>query len=247
MSNNSHIVRAATVPGTNDGSFAPHRQAEGDPDQVLSAEAAGQRYLRHLTAVEEQIRTVDEQRMQLMARVHTLHLAQTAAELVAENPDATCLELVSWSEEVDDFGGFEITYGEVTGADGCRLDGLSGYGGSMSSTNLHADQPWAEAYIDGPGENWDGTLDLRKLIVAGQRVAQQLDDQATSNHLEKVCAEAGLETMADILDIVRNREEVLDARLEELTADDITDMYDSWVGPAVDGIERSLLGDEDDE
>lgn len=31
-------VRGQTVPGTNDGSFAPHRKSEADPAQVLSAE-----------------------------------------------------------------------------------------------------------------------------------------------------------------------------------------------------------------
>ncbi len=39
MSNDQHIVRGATVAGTNDGSFAPHRQAEADDARILPTDA----------------------------------------------------------------------------------------------------------------------------------------------------------------------------------------------------------------
>ena len=36
MSNDQHIVRGATVPGTNDGSFAPQHKREGDPGMLVA-------------------------------------------------------------------------------------------------------------------------------------------------------------------------------------------------------------------
>ena len=35
---NDHIVRGATTPGTNNGSFAPHHKAEADPAAVTATD-----------------------------------------------------------------------------------------------------------------------------------------------------------------------------------------------------------------
>lgn len=65
------------------------------------------------------------------------------------------------------------------------------------------------------------------------------------DHLAAIAAEAGLEVMDQILGIVSDREEVPDEVLLRLTADDMTALYEGFVGPAVDRVEKSLLGDYD--
>lgn len=58
------------------------------------------------------------------------------------------------------------------------------------------------------------------------------------------CAQAGLEAMAGILVIVRDRENVDEQALLELAPEQVTDLYDSFVGPAVDAVEDDLLGEQ---
>lgn len=59
-------------------------------------------------------------------------------------------------------------------------------------------------------------------------------------HLDRISKEAGLEVMADILGILYNRETVTHERLLKLTAEDVEDLYDRYVGPAIDDIEDAL-------
>lgn len=56
------------------------------------------------------------------------------------------------------------------------------------------------------------------------------------------CHAAGLRVMLEVLDVVADRETVPTARLDALGPVDVADLYDMYVGPAVDGIEGLLLG-----
>lgn len=60
--------------------------------------------------------------------------------------------------------------------------------------------------------------------------------------VEAACAEAGLQVMAQVLSIVAEREEVPMETLAALTPEEIYDLYEGWIGPAVDKVENSLLG-----
>jgi hypothetical protein len=62
------------------------------------------------------------------------------------------------------------------------------------------------------------------------------------NHIDKIANEAGYAAMgsAGILGIVADREYAHKDALLALTADDVTDLYERFVGPAVDAIEDSL-------
>jgi hypothetical protein len=64
-------------------------------------------------------------------------------------------------------------------------------------------------------------------------------------HIETICEEAMLGVMVQVLEIVRDREEVPEESLLGLDADDVTEMYEGWIGPAIDRLEKSLLGDYD--
>ncbi|MBO0676819.1 hypothetical protein JRC04_05020 [Mycolicibacterium sp. S2-37] len=63
-------------------------------------------------------------------------------------------------------------------------------------------------------------------------------------HVEKIATEAGYAVMgrSGILGILVDRETVSAQRILALTDDDVDRLYDSFVGPAVDGIEDELLG-----
>jgi hypothetical protein len=67
--------------------------------------------------------------------------------------------------------------------------------------------------------------------------------KAVLHHIAKIADEAGYEVMGvdGILGILYNRESVPDELLLALTADDVDNLYDSFVGKAVDAIEDSLL------
>ena len=59
--------------------------------------------------------------------------------------------------------------------------------------------------------------------------------------IQATCAEAGLEVMAEVLSIVWNREEVPVEVLTGLDASQVSDLYEMFVGPAVDRVEAYLL------
>lgn len=57
------------------------------------------------------------------------------------------------------------------------------------------------------------------------------------------CEQAGAGIMVHVLSILMDRGEVGAAAIEALTPEDIVEHYDAWIGPAIDNMERSLLGD----
>jgi hypothetical protein len=61
-------------------------------------------------------------------------------------------------------------------------------------------------------------------------------------HIDKIANQAGYAAMgsAGILGILADREALPENVLLALTADDVNDLYDAFVGPAVDAIEDSL-------
>ena len=61
-------------------------------------------------------------------------------------------------------------------------------------------------------------------------------------HLDRIATEAGLVVMDSegILGIIADRETVSYDTLLALTADNVTDLYHTYIGPAIDGIEDSL-------
>ena len=64
-------------------------------------------------------------------------------------------------------------------------------------------------------------------------------------HIETICEEAGLGVMVQVFEIVRDREEVPEEAILGLDAEDVTQLYDAWIGPAIDNVEKSMLGDFD--
>lgn len=67
------------------------------------------------------------------------------------------------------------------------------------------------------------------------------EHQRAAAHLTAICAEAGLSSFRAVLDFVIDRDQVPDAALLALTEQDITDLYDGLLAPAVDLIEGALL------
>lgn len=59
--------------------------------------------------------------------------------------------------------------------------------------------------------------------------------------IAKNCADAGLEVMEQIIGILYNRETVTPEVLLALTPEQITDIYNYTLGPAIDRIENDLL------
>lgn len=59
------------------------------------------------------------------------------------------------------------------------------------------------------------------------------------------CEQVGAGIMVHVLSILMDRGEIGAAAIEALTPEDIVEHYDAWIGPAIDNMERSLLGDFD--
>lgn len=61
-------------------------------------------------------------------------------------------------------------------------------------------------------------------------------------HIDRIADEAGYEVMNSegILGILYNREVLSDEQFLALTAEDVNELYDRFIGPAVDGIEEVL-------
>lgn len=52
--------------------------------------------------------------------------------------------------------------------------------------------------------------------------------------------QAGLEVMGHIIGILRNREELDEQVLRDLTPEDLSEAYDRFIGPAIDGLQAEL-------
>lgn len=63
-------------------------------------------------------------------------------------------------------------------------------------------------------------------------------------HLHDICTKAGLGVMAGVLSVVRDRETVEDATLLSCSSEDVTAFYEMYIGPAIDHVERRLLGED---
>lgn len=67
------------------------------------------------------------------------------------------------------------------------------------------------------------------------------------SHIETICKTAGLEVMAQVFEIIRERETsdeaVTAAALLALTPADVADYYEGWLAPAIDRIEIGILPD----
>lgn len=59
-------------------------------------------------------------------------------------------------------------------------------------------------------------------------------------HIEQVCADAGLGVMVQVYEIIRDRESVPDSTLLDLTTEDVTEHYWSMIGPAIDHVETFM-------
>ena len=64
---------------------------------------------------------------------------------------------------------------------------------------------------------------------------RSIDSGDVFGHFDRIAAEAGLEIMSDVFGILWNRE-VIKEQLA-LTADDVVDLYELFIGPAIDEIE----------
>lgn len=84
-----------------------------------------------------------------------------------------------------------------------------------------------------------GTLVCIRLVISMKAVTMSLSPVST--HIANISREAGLGVMEQILTIVSDREEVSDEALLALTSKDLVALYDGFVGPAVDRVERSLM------
>lgn len=224
------------------GKFAGHVQGEGDADQVLAAEPApGERYAARREVLNSQLDDIERQRDRAYAKLNTYAFADVAAQVLADHPEATSMTLLSWAEESPDGGAYDVTHGAILDAAGNELGEAPE--GCMSSTQLQSAQPWEAAYIERPDKgDWGGTLDLHKLVEIGEQVgeANRVDD-----HIQQICEEAGYGTMADILQVSRERGDLEDETYLAVTAADLEGLWDGYVGPAIDDVERSIRGDYD--
>ena len=59
-------------------------------------------------------------------------------------------------------------------------------------------------------------------------------------HLANITKEAGLKMMSGVFDVLIDRETIPAATLLRLTSDDVLELYEAWIGPAIDDVERSL-------
>lgn len=61
--------------------------------------------------------------------------------------------------------------------------------------------------------------------------------------LDDIANQAYLEVMgsAGVLGILRNREMISEARLLSLTATEVTDLYFTYIAPAIDKVEAALM------
>lgn len=75
----------------------------------------------------------------------------------------------------------------------------------------------------------------------GSKCPTNTDDPVMA-HIERIADEAGYAVMgtAGILGILHDRETISDVRILALTADNVNDLYESYIGPAVNDVEDAL-------
>jgi hypothetical protein len=66
------------------------------------------------------------------------------------------------------------------------------------------------------------------------------EDLSITMHVREVCHRAGLPIMEGVFDILRDRGEIAESSLAELTEDLVAEMYEAIIGPAVDELEECL-------
>lgn len=69
---------------------------------------------------------------------------------------------------------------------------------------------------------------------------EEIERNEADLNVQKACDDAGLSVMAGIIDALRDREALSDAKAKELTADDIERMYYQRVAKAIDELEDEL-------
>lgn len=223
------------------GKFSGHIQGEGDTDQVLpTSPPPGEVHKSRCERLNAKLARLEEERDQAYAELNTYAFAETAAQILAEHPEAHSLELLSWEEETSDGGGYDITNGAILDADGNEIGDAPE--GCITSTQLNGSQHWEPAYIGGRGSYWNGRLDLHELVRIGDELAEA---NRVQDHIEDVCSEAGYGTMVDILHVTLERESLEDEHYLALSADDLEGIWDGYVGPAIDDVERCIRGDYD--
>jgi hypothetical protein len=170
---------------------------------------------------------------QANATITSVSLALIGQRTLTAAPNATVLRL-EWSDQGDYLTACDLPEVELDADTEDALDNdLCEYtynldGGSMSI--------WSEY-----GE-WDGHPDRSRFVLDLACAATAADSNPVHAHLDAVAREAGYEVMDSngVLGIIVNRESVPDAALLSIDAAGVNDLYDQYVGPAIDQMERAL-------
>ena len=89
-----------------------------------------------------------------------------------------------------------------------------------------------------------GTDDLTTYLTGAALRAPDPSRVSTGDpvrdHLYEISKDAGLGMMTGIFDVLMDREEVPEERLLALDESDVTEFYESMIGPVVDRIQRRL-------
>lgn len=96
---------------------------------------------------------------------------------------------------------------------------------------------------DNCGECTHAALSPAEVAVLGGTLPAENDEASADVHLDLVCAQAGLEIMRHVVDVVRDREHVSDDAILAMTPDNITNLYEAYIVPGVDKIEATLTVD----
>lgn len=108
--------------------------------------------------------------------------------------------------------------------------------GAAGLIEAHIGEGWGELDPDGLIDQALYSMVARTVDPSGAPVDRDDFDEVVM----ATATQAGLEVMTHIIDILRDREELDEQVLRDLTPEDLSEAYDRFIGPAIDGLHAEL-------
>lgn len=90
------------------------------------------------------------------------------------------------------------------------------------------------------GLSWNDSISTSWTPAPSGRCPFEYFHGNVDDHIKTICKEAGLRMMRGVFDVLLDRETTTFARVLKLTSDEVYDLYESHIGPAIDGIEDEV-------
>ena len=90
------------------------------------------------------------------------------------------------------------------------------------------------------GLSWNDSISTSWTPVPSGRCPFEYFHRNVDDHVKTICKEAGLGMMRGVFDVLLDREAITYPKVLTLTGDDVYELYESHIGPAIDGIQDEI-------